>query len=306
MGDTVGSGGMSVDAVANGLASRQHGAVARSQLLAADVSSHAIDYRVKTGRFCVLHRGVYGLGPVPGRYQREMAAILACGGGAVLSHLSAASLWEIGALHGPAEPVHVSVTGSRRGPRTGVRIHRVGRLDTAEVTRRSGVPVTTPARTLLDLGRCVPPRELERAVALALRHRLCTPGALRRLLHRNRGRPGCRALRTLLDSAREPALTRSEAEAMFLDLVREWGLPHPHTNVVIEDLEVDFLWIEQRLVVEIDGYRYHSDRSAFERDRLRGATLTAAGLRVIRFTWRQLVGEPEAVRVRLTRALEAG
>ena len=147
------------------------------------------------------------------------------------------------------------------------------------------------------------PRELERAVADAQRRRLTTRGALVSVLARYPGRAGTRALRALLETRGAPALTRSEAEERLLTLTRKGQLPAPDVNVRVGPYEVDFLWREARLVVEVDGFAFHRDRDAFEADRRRDAELAARGFNVIRVTWRRLIDEPEAVLVRIGQAL---
>jgi very-short-patch-repair endonuclease len=170
------------------------------------------------------------------------------------------------------------------------------------MTLHHGIPITTPARTLVDLSGCARGRELEQALAQAERSGLATRDHIRALLTRHARRPGTRALRELLHHA-EPAFLRSEAEARFLSLIRRAQLEKPVANARAAGHEVDFLWPGARLVVEIDGYAFHSDAGAFERDRRRDAELTGAGMRVMRITWRQLSREPEAVLVRVARAL---
>jgi very-short-patch-repair endonuclease len=171
------------------------------------------------------------------------------------------------------------------------------------VTHR-GIPVTSPARTLLDLAAVAPSHDLERAFDEALTQRLTTTASLTAAVERAQGHHGAGRVRALLARSEEPALTRSEAERRFLALVREARLPAPMVNAHVAGYLVDFLWRDSRLIVEIDGYRFHSSRAAFERDRLRDAELNAAGFRVVRVTWRQLVEEPVAVIARLARALE--
>jgi very-short-patch-repair endonuclease len=220
-----------------------------------------------------------------------MAAVLACGATAVLSHRSAAVLWGLlRAWYGPPE---VTVTDGRSRGRPDLRVYRTRRLDPRETRRREGVPVTSPARTLLDLAIVVSERDLARAVEEAQVLRLVTPRELANLA--GRGRPGSAALRAVLNRQHEPSLTRSEAEVAFLQLVRDAGLPDPETNVDVLGFEVDFLWRAQKLVVEVDGFSFHSTRNAFERDRRRDATLQAAGFRVIRFSYMQIVDEPDAI-----------
>lgn len=235
------------------------------------------------------------------RHAKEIAACLACGPAAVVSHRSAAVLWQL--LQAPAAPATVDViipAGVRRRP--GIRIHRRSTLRSDEVTRLEGIPITTPARTLYDLAGSVAPRDLERALAQALARGVTRPNQIRSLLRHHAGRSGEPELRALLEGGR-PALTRSEAEDRFLSLIRKAQLGAPATNVEAAGHEVDFLWRTERLVVEIDGFAFHSSPGAFERDRRRDAMLAAAGLRVVRVTWRQLLEEPEAVLARLAQAL---
>ncbi len=274
------------------IAVRQHGVVTTAQLAAAGVGTNGITRRVADGRLHRLHRGVFLLGPLIGPWTKEMAAVLACGEIAVLSHRSAAALWRIRrAWLGPPE-VTVCEGGSRGRP--GLRVYRTTRLDPRETRRRDGVPVTSPARTLLDLASVLPEPDVARAVEEAQVLRLVTPRELAHIA--GRGRPGSAALRAVLNLQHEPSLTRSEAEIAFLELVRNAGLPDPETNVNVLGHEVDFLWREQKLIVEVDGFAYHSSRQAFERDRRRDARLQAAGFRVIRFTYLQIVKEPSSIR----------
>jgi very-short-patch-repair endonuclease len=146
-------------------------------------------------------------------------------------------------------------------------------------------------------------RELERAVAEGLAKRLVTTAKLEVVLERNRFRPSAARLRDLLADKRDPALTRSEAERRLLDLIREAGLASPAVNARIGGFEVDFVWRAERLVVEVDGFQFHSSRLAFERDRIRDGELGSRGYRVMRVTWRQIVNHPDALIRRLTRAL---
>ena len=156
---------------------------------------------------------------------------------------------------------------------------------------------------MLDLASDLPPYLFERAIAEAQVRRLVRKDDLADQLARNRGWPGTRALRRLLELERGPTLTRSEAERRMLALVRAADLPPPVVNARLGRYEIDFLWRSQRLVVEVDGYAYHANRRAFERDRERDAALAAAGYTVLRVTWRQLVGAPGAVVARIAAAL---
>jgi very-short-patch-repair endonuclease len=146
----------------------------------------------------------------------------------------------------------------------------------------------------------------EQAYAEAQARRLVSTAGLWAVVCRNGKRPGAGVLSAILDAGAGPALTRSEAEERLLSLIRSAGLPPPETNVRLGAHEVDFLWRSERLIVEVDGFRFHASRAAFERDRLRDAKLLAHGFRVIRVTWRQIVRDPEGTVVRITSALAVG
>lgn len=275
------------------LASRQHGVVARSQLLGLGLSDDAIQRRVASARLHRLHRGVYAVGhsavPVRGSW---IAAVLAGGEGAVLSHRSAAALW---GFAGSPRIVDVTAPRSRRG-RPGIRLHRARLHDPHDITRRDGFPVTSVPRTLLDLADVVRVQELERSFEEADRLRLLDVPALEEMLARSPGRRGLRPLGALLSQARQPVPdTRSELERRFLRLCREGRLPQPAVNALVAGYEVDACWPDRRLVVELDGYAYHRTRAAFERDRARDAVLQRVGCRVIRLTHRMIDEDPAAV-----------
>jgi very-short-patch-repair endonuclease len=277
--------------------------ISRVQLYSLGLGRHGIDRRLKLGRLHPIHRGVYMVGhSVAPPRAREMAAVLACGPGAVVSHASAAALWQILPHQSQSREVDVTVPGRDPGRKPGIRVHRVRMLDPRDARSCHGVPVTTPARTLLDLASQASRRDLEQAFADAEHRRLVHPRQLLNVLARAGPRPGVPALRALVQSE-SPPFTRSEAEERFLVLIRAGGLPVPGVNVRVGGHEVDFLWRKEALVVEVDGFEFHSSRAAFERDRLRDAGLQAAGFRVIRVTWRQLTEQSEATLVRIARAL---
>jgi very-short-patch-repair endonuclease len=285
------------------LAARQHGVVARAQLLEAGVPAHAIDHRLARRRIDLVHRGVYRVGPAALPHERELAAVLAYGSSAVLSHRSAALLHGLVAASSCDATVDVIVAGGHRTPLPGLRVHEVSCLPADEVTIVDGIPVTVPARTLLDLAGQGDLRALEQAMAQAERAGLAPRADLARLATRHQHRRGMAAIRRLLAAGTEPAFTRSEAEIRFLALVRKAQLPTPATNAALCGYEVDFLWRAEGLVVEIDGFAFHASSAAFERDRRRDGVLAASGFRVLRVTWRQISGEPEALLVRLAQAL---
>ncbi|MEX1141625.1 MAG: type IV toxin-antitoxin system AbiEi family antitoxin domain-containing protein [Thermoleophilaceae bacterium] len=271
------------DAAVAAVAATQRGAISYAQLRAAGLGRGAIANRVANGRLHRLHRGVYLVGhPAPAPLAREVAAVLACGPGAVLSHRSAAALWRL--LPGEGRDVDVTVMGRRRGRHAGVRVHRPRHLDESATCLRDLIPATTAARTLLDLAEVVDEHRLERAINEAFVLRLTTERKLRELLGVSPGRRGTRTLREALDRAAGPSLTRSEAEARLLELLHAGRLPSPETNVTVGGYEVDVLWRDERLVLEVDGYAFHGTRAAFERDRERDARLQALGFRVVRVT----------------------
>jgi very-short-patch-repair endonuclease len=283
------------------LAARQHGVATTAQLHAARLSRHAIAHRVGRGWLRRLHRGVYFVGAVEGPWSRAMAAVLAYGPDALLSHQPAGVL--SGFRPPPAGAIHVTVVGRDVRNRDGIHAHTITRLHPADATHRLGIPVTSPARTLLDLAATLTQRDLSRAIDEARVLRLVTDRSLDEQFSRYPAHRGTRALKNA--TTPEPKLTRSEAERRLLELVRAAGLPEPKTNARLAGHEVDFLWPAHRLVVEVDGYTFHSKRSSFERDRRRDAALTLAGYRVIRITWRQITEEPELVIATLAGALAA-
>jgi very-short-patch-repair endonuclease len=275
------------------VAAEQRGVVSHAQMKAAGLGRGAMAHRVANGRLHRLHRGVYLVGhAAPAPLARETGALLACGPGAVLSHRTAAGLW--GLMPPSSGLVDVTVPGRDCGSRAGVRVHKAGEVLEENVGRRERLPVTAPALTVLDMARTLDADALERCVNEALVLKLVDHPELRSLAERFKRRTGSAALRRLLDRLEGPNLTRSEAEQRFLSLLVSAKLPRPSTNAKVGGFEVDFLWRRQRLVVEVDGFAFHSSRTAFERDRARDAELQAGGFRVVRVTWRQIVDEPEA------------
>lgn len=275
------------------LAGRQHGVLTREQLLRLGYSAPAIVHRIKQARLHPVHRGVYAVGRADlSDLGRFIAAVLACGPGAVLSHEAAAALWSI--LRRPCEMVEVSVPSEVSRRRPGLTVHRRANLRTRDVTRRHGIPVTTPACTIVDLAARLDRDPLEALINEADSRRVVTVPALRRKLEEMPRRPGLRTLRRLLD-IRTFRFTRSELERAFLPIARRAGLPRPQTRCWVNGFEVDFYWSGLGLVVETDGLGYHRTPAQQTRDRLRDQTHTAAGLTPLRFTHGQIRFESRRV-----------
>jgi hypothetical protein len=222
-----------------------------------------------------------------------MAAVLACGPDALLSHRSAAALW--GLLSAAGSQVDVTAPGCRGRGRPGIALHRVRSLHADDRAIRESIPVTAPARTLLDLSEVLRPRRLTLAFEEAERLGLLDMRALHGLWERSPGRRGLQPLGGLLSEGRDPPNTRSALERRFVELCRGENLPLPTLNAGVAGFEVDALWPDERLIVELDGYAFHRTRGAFERDRIRDADLQLAGYRVLRITSRRLEQEPAAV-----------
>lgn len=276
------------------LAERQQGVVARRQLAALGLGRGAIDARVRIGHLRVLHRGIYAMGHGPLSLRgRWLAAVLACGDRAVLSHRSAACLW--GLVRPRRGQIEVTNPQGSRGP-ADIRLHR-SKLTSDERTVEAKIPITTVARTLLDLAEVLDEDGLRRAFEEADRLKLLRLPALEQVCARAGKRKGLVALRRLIGAAREPVFARSPLENHFAEFYREHlaDLPAPLTNVSILDHEVDAYWPGHRLVVEMDSWEFHHQRAAFEHDRARDAAMQTAGYRVIRLTHRQL--ETEAPRI---------
>lgn len=275
------------------LAEQQYGVISIRQLRSLGVGRGSLKYRLQSKRLHCIHRGVYASGHgCLTRNGHWMAAVLAGGEGAVLSHASAASLWDLRASASASIDVTVRSLG-RPGPK-GVRLHCVRRLDAADVTMREGTPVTSVARTLLDLAEVVPARQLERAVEEAERLRIFDRAAVEAICDRIRGRRGIRPLRAALGRY-DPVsqATRSELERRFLEHCSRAGIPRPSVNSQVAGFEVDMCWLERRLIVELDGHAFHGTRKAFEADRIRDAELQAAGYQVVRITQSRLEHEAD-------------
>jgi very-short-patch-repair endonuclease len=259
-----------------------------------------IDRQVKAGGVIALHRGVYAVGHQALTWRgRATAALLAAGPSSVISHRSAAAAWRI--LPDASGPIHVTVVGGDRRSRRGLAVHRTPALDGRDVRPIEGVPVTAPARTLVDLA-AVGEMRLDAAIAEAQVLRLVRRRDLEAALERASDPRGIPRLRRALAAVAD-APTRSELERSMLRLVADAGLPRPSVNRRLGRYTVDFLWDRERVVVETDGWAAHGHRQAFERDRARDADLQARGYVVVRFTWRQINEARLLVATRLAQVL---
>jgi very-short-patch-repair endonuclease len=275
------------------IAERQGGVVGHQQLLGCGLSTSAIHRRVRAGRLHALYRGVYAVGHrAVGSMGRRWAAVLACGDGAVLSHRAAGSAWDM--LRSSSPVIDVTVGRGGRARRAGLRIHTSTGLPADEVATVDGLPITTPARTLLDLA-ATRIRNLDTTLDRAEQQRLIDFADLHALVDRYPGRPGTRLLKAQLARYRGPVDVRSELERLVYELCRTHGLPLPHVNCSIVGRVRDFFWPQCRLVVEADSYSWHRSPAALNADRERDVELTLAGYRVLRFTYEQVTERPENV-----------
>jgi very-short-patch-repair endonuclease/predicted transcriptional regulator of viral defense system len=294
------------DRVLGELAARQHGVVARRQMAAIGLTLSMLKSRVASGQLVRLHHGVYAVGH--DRLRREgrwLAAVLAAGDGAVLSHRDAA------ALHGLRPPGNharweVTTTGRASSTRR-IRVFRTTSLDADDVTSTDGIPVTSVARTLVDLAAAVSQAQLTKALNEAERQRVFDLGAIERALGRTRNRNGTgyAAMQHALEELQAIGahVTRSELEDRFLALLDAHDLPRPLTNHWIDTVEVDACWPQRRLAVELDGWGTHATRRAFQDDRERANDLTAAGWTLLRFTWADVTRRPQDAATRVRGAL---
>jgi len=267
------------------LAVRQHGVVAVWQLAELGFTRDMVRRRVDGGRLYRQLRGVCSLTPKIAPIGRMMAAVLACGPSAVLSHRAAAAVWNLGGR--PTGLVDVTVPrGGKPQPR--IRLHR------ARVERvvKDGFPVTTVSRTLVDLAAVLPLGRLRDAFERAERLRLLDMNSMSEEMP---GRRGARKIRAILAAYTEPEPTRGELEREFQQLCENHGIPLPSQNLSLLGYEVDAVWEEDKTIVELDGWEWHKTRRTFEEDRRKAAALEAAGYRVLRFTWRQVKREQTAV-----------
>jgi very-short-patch-repair endonuclease len=282
------------------LARRQRWVITRRQLIALGFTLPEIRHRIDIGRLHPIHTGVYAVG------RRELtregyfiAAVLACGLDAALSHDSSAEHWEIRPRH--RGPIHVSLPAGATNPRRpGVNAHRRVNMET---TLRKRIPVTTPACTIVDIAPGLTEEQLERTVNEAANRDLVDPEGLVRAVARMPGRRGARKVIRLLDR-HTYVVTDTRLEQRMLRIVREAGLPVPETQRHQEGGRVDFYWPGLGLIVEADSLRFHRTPAQQAADRLRDQQHTAAGLTTLRFTHWQVFHDPEHVRSILARVAQ--
>ncbi len=286
-----------VDLVIGRVAGRQHGVVTAGQLRSLGVGRGGLEHRLRRGLLHPMHRGVYLWGtPVRSLLARAQAAVLACGEDARLSHDTSAALQ--GFRPHPAGPLDVTVPGRHVRVR-GVRTHESA-VPAAECRTVAGLPVTSPARALLEIAPELTPREFADAVERAQVKRLVSKADIAATIQRAGGRVGVRALRAVVE---EPAFTRSWAERRVVALLRAAKLPRPVFNALAEGFEVDALWRRERVVLEFDSYGFHATRAAFQRDRRKTAALERGRYVVLRTTWTELTKESHALIARTAEAL---
>jgi very-short-patch-repair endonuclease len=284
-----------VDHAVATLAARQYGIVTRTQLAAAGLEHRTISRRLAAGRLHRVHVGVYAVGhEAPRREARWLAAVLACGDGSVLSHRSAASLWTIREGQGPCPDVTVDTRNGRRRP--GIAIHR-SPLEPEDRSLHAGIPVTSPSRTLVDLAHVRGRDDLTRTLREAQFQRRFDPAAIRELLTR-------RPSRTLHALIADLTPTQTVLEDRLLTICDRHRLPRPLTQQPIRGHPVDFLWPDQRVVAETDGWQAHGTRTAFQTDRAVSNVLQLAGYTILRFTDYDLRRRPAHVAQQIRAALE--
>jgi very-short-patch-repair endonuclease len=291
------------EAAVQWVANQQLALITTHQLHVAGVSRGEVRRRVEAETLHRRYRGVYLVGhsiPLPGA--RELGAVLACGDRAFISHRSAAALW--GLARPPFEGVEITVVARGCRSRDDLRVHRVDHLSAIDRAHKSGIPVTSPARAILDYAATASATELEYAIAEAYAHNLSDEPRILAAIDRVPNHAGVASLRAILRQPGGPRRTRSGGERAMLRLIRAAGLPAPRTNALVAGFNADFLWPEERLIVEVDGYPFHSPRAAFERDHRRDIAHKNAGYEVLRFTARQLEEEPLYVAAVIARALD--
>jgi very-short-patch-repair endonuclease len=276
------------------LARLQRGRVARWQLLAAGIPGATVDRLAARGQLHREHPGVFAVGhAAEGPLTRETAALLACRPGTLLSHRTAARLWGL-TPPGPG-PVEVLIAGRNTARPRGVIVHRTRHLHRSEVRFKERLPLTSPARTLLDIAEELPIRQVELALDEGLASEQVRISQIREVIKRNPRRHGAAVLKALLDQRTGSTLSRSEAEEQMAKLIRAARLPPPEMNYPLLGFTADFAWVEHRVVLEVDGYPWHSTKTAFERDRRKDAAFKSAGWDAVRVSRNQVFHDSYAV-----------
>jgi len=289
------------DLAASRIAAQQRTLLTTEQLVACGLENDAVTYRLKAGRLHLVFRGVLsmGCGELP-PLARELGALLACGKGSFISHGSAAFVWGL-RQEAPAK-VEVTVVGRCCGSRNGMRVHRICEIDRRELRRHEGLWLSSPARVCLEVA-ATSPSDVPDLIDACLGNRLLNRQDIEAVVRCHRGHRGVARLVATLGDESAMTITRSRAEKAMLRLIRKARLPVPEVNVRLGPYRPDFLWREQRLIVELDSYGYHGGPKAFQNDREKDLFYRDAGFDVLRFTRAHVVYEPALVLVRLARAL---
>src|SRR5690242_6951818 len=274
------------------LAGRQHGVVSRWQLLELGMSCDQVQDRVAGSQLHRVHRGVYAVGHLKLTLRGIwMAAVLACGPDAALSHRTALALWDLRRSESGLIDVTVPGRTGRHGP-NGVRVHRSKVLHDRDVTQVDGIPVTSLAWTVVDFAAIASHQQVRSVLEAMERRSIYIGRELDELLERAPNRKGAKSVRKVIKEMTGPApWHQSVLEETFHELIRGSDLPDYEANVLVEGELVDALWREQRVIVELDGFTYHKSRAQFEADRRRDAKLTVAGYRILRVTQQRLQDE---------------
>lgn len=261
---------------------------------------------VRDGHLIRVHRGVYAVGHLRlSARGRWMAAALACGDDAVLSHRAASALWDLSQT--PAGAIDVTAPGHSRRRIPGVRFHGARTLHPDDRTTIDGIPVTALPRTMLDQATDLNSQRVRTLLEQAQRRDLVNLVAFDALLARSPGHHGAGKLRAALSELQDEApWTQSELERRFLEFLRARHLPEPHTNVPMDGILADCFWPEHNLVAELDGYRFHRDRRTFESDREKGIVHARAGRRAIQITQRMLTRQAQKLEGDLGALLRTG
>ncbi|MBV9425558.1 MAG: hypothetical protein JOZ98_21810 [Solirubrobacterales bacterium] len=288
-----------LDAAIAARAGRQHGIVTREQLLAVGLNDDGIGYRVELGRLHRVHPGVYSVGkPARTAVERAAAAVLACGPGAALSHGSALALWGFAKVW--PRKVHVTVPGDRRRP--GITVHRSRTLTPQDIKVQLGIRVTSFARTVLDCSPELGDKRLTRIVNDARREGYIHLESLAETVARSPRHPGAVRLRQFVEDPTNPS--RSDFEDEFLPFCERFGLPRPELNTIVAGREVDAYFAAEGVIVELDGWGFHSSRDVFESDRDKDADAAALGLATVRITKQRVRQTPAKEASRLDAILK--